>query len=50
MKIIDEMRAWTARPVGEVAGRDHQVYAALFIDAIVMRIRDGQVANLTTAT
>ena len=35
---FEEMQAWTARPL-EV------VYAAIFIDAIVVKIRDGQVAN-----
>src|ERR1700691_5937051 len=37
-KVIEEMQAWQNRPLGEV-------YAAVFIDAIVVKIRDGQVAN-----
>ena len=37
-KVIDEMNDWAARPLDEV-------YAAIFIDAIVVKIRDGQVAN-----
>ena len=37
-KVIDEMNEWSARPLDEV-------YAAIFIDAIVVKIRDGQVAN-----
>lgn len=37
-KIIEEMNAWQNRPLDEV-------YAAIFIDAIVVKIRDGQVAN-----
>ena len=37
-KVIDEMQDWAARPLDEV-------YAAVFIDAIVVKIRDGQVAN-----
>ncbi|MGO1853898.1 MAG: IS256 family transposase [Microbacteriaceae bacterium] len=37
-KVIDEMNEWAARPLDEV-------YAAIFIDAIVVKIRDGQVAN-----
>ncbi len=32
------MQAWAARPLDEV-------YAAVFIDAIVVKVRDGQVAN-----
>ena len=32
------MNDWTARPLDEV-------YAAIFIDAIVVKVRDGQVAN-----
>ena len=32
------MQAWAARPLDEI-------YAAVFIDAIVVKIRDGQVAN-----
>ena len=37
-KVIEEMQAWQARPLDEV-------YAAVFIDAIVVKVRDGQVAN-----
>jgi putative transposase len=37
-KVIDEMQAWQTRPLDEV-------YAAIFIDAIVVKIRDGQVGN-----
>ena len=37
-KVIEEMQAWQARPLDEV-------YAAVFIDAIVIKVRDGQVAN-----
>src|SRR4051812_10408147 len=37
-KVIEEMTAWSHRPLDEV-------YAAVFIDAIVVKVRDGQVAN-----
>ncbi len=37
-RVLDEMAAWQNRPLDEV-------YAAIFIDAIVIKIRDGQVAN-----
>jgi putative transposase len=37
-KVIEEMQAWQARPLDGV-------YAAIFIDAIVVKVRDGQVAN-----
>ncbi len=37
-KAIEEMQAWQARPLDGV-------YAAVFIDAIVVKVRDGQVAN-----
>ena len=37
-KVIEEMQAWAA-------GRSSEVYAAIFIDAIVVKVRDGQVAN-----
>jgi putative transposase len=37
-KVLEEMAAWQARPLD-------QVYAAVFIDAIVVKVRDGQVAN-----
>jgi len=37
-RVLEEMQAWQARPLDEI-------YAAVFIDAIVVKIRDGQVAN-----
>jgi putative transposase len=37
-KVIEEMNDWAARPLDEI-------YAAVFIDAIVVKVRDGQVAN-----
>jgi putative transposase len=37
-KVLEEMNEWPVRP------RD-QTYAAIFIDAIVVKVRDGQVAN-----
>ena len=37
-KVIEEMQSWQNRPLDEV-------YAAVFIDAIVVKVRDGQVAN-----
>lgn len=37
-KVIEEMQTWSTRPLNEV-------YAAIFIDAIVVKVRDGQVAN-----
>jgi transposase-like protein len=37
-KVIEEMTDWAHRPLDEV-------YAAVFIDAIVIKVRDGQVAN-----
>ncbi len=37
-KVIEEMQTWQARPL-------EQVYAAIFIDAIMVKVRDGQVAN-----
>jgi transposase-like protein len=37
-KVVDEMNDWAHRPLDEV-------YAAVFIDAIVVKVRDGQVAN-----
>jgi putative transposase len=36
--VIEEMQEWQNRPLD-------QVYAAVFIDAIVVKIRDGEVAN-----
>jgi putative transposase len=37
-RVLEEMAEWQNRPLDEV-------YAAIFIDAIVVKIRDGQVAN-----
>jgi putative transposase len=37
-KVIEEMQDWAVRPLDET-------YAAVFIDAIVVKVRDGQVAN-----
>jgi putative transposase len=37
-KVIADMNEWTSRPLDEV-------YVAVFIDAIIVKIRDGQVAN-----
>ena len=37
-KVLEEMTDWSVRPLDEV-------YAAVFIDAIVVKVRDGQVAN-----
>jgi len=37
-KVIEEMNGWSARPLGEI-------YAAVFIDAISLKIRDGQVTK-----
>jgi transposase-like protein len=37
-KVIEEMTEWQQRPLDEV-------YAAVFIDAIMVKVRDGQVAN-----
>jgi putative transposase len=37
-RVLEEMAAWQNRPLDEV-------YAAIFIDAIVVKVRDGQVAN-----
>jgi transposase-like protein len=37
-KVIEEMAEWASRPL-------EPVYAAVFIDAIVVKVRDGQVAN-----
>lgn len=36
--VLDEMEEWRNRPLGSV-------YAAIFIDAVVVKVRDGQVAN-----
>ncbi len=37
-KVIEEMNDWAVRPLDEI-------YAAVFIDAIVVKVRDGQVVN-----
>jgi putative transposase len=37
-KVIEEMQDWSVRPLDST-------YAAIFIDAIVVKVRDGQVAN-----
>jgi transposase-like protein len=37
-KIVEEMTSWWSRPL-------ERVYAAVFIDAIVVKVRDGQVGN-----
>ena len=37
-RVIEEMVSWWARPL-------EKVYAAVFIDAIMVKIRDGQVRN-----
>jgi transposase-like protein len=37
-RVLEEMHDWSVRPLDEI-------YAAIFIDAIVVKIRDGQVAN-----
>jgi putative transposase len=37
-KVIEEMQAWSNRPL-------ERVYAAIFIDAIMVKVRDGQVGN-----
>jgi putative transposase len=37
-KVIEEMQAWQQRPLDGI-------YAAVFIDAIMVKVRDGQVAN-----
>ena len=37
-KVIEEMTDWCNRPLDEV-------YAAVFVDAIMVKVRDGQVAN-----
>ncbi len=37
-RVLEEMNDWAARPLDEI-------YAAVFIDAIVVKVRDGQVAN-----
>jgi putative transposase len=37
-RVIEEMQSWQARPLDPV-------YAAIFVDAIVVKVRDGQVTN-----
>ncbi|MGV9540058.1 IS256 family transposase, partial [Nocardia beijingensis] len=37
-KVVAEMQEWSSRPLDEV-------YVAIFIDALVVKVRDGQVAN-----
>ena len=37
-RVVEEMQAWCARPL-------QGVYAAIFIDAIYVKVRDGQVGN-----
>jgi putative transposase len=37
-KVIEEMTDWSHRPL-------EAIYAAVFIDAILVKVRDGQVAN-----
>lgn len=37
-KVLEEMQAWWARPL-------EMVYTAIFIDAIMVKVRDGQVRN-----
>ena len=37
-KVVEEMTEWCNRPLDEV-------YAAVFIDAVMVKVRDGQVAN-----
>lgn len=37
-KVVEEMQAWSSRPL-------RAVYAAVFIDAIYVKVRDGQVGN-----
>ena len=37
-KVVEEMADWCNRPLDEV-------YAAVFIDAVMVKVRDGQVAN-----
>lgn len=37
-KVLEEMHTWSARPL-------QAVYAAVFIDAIYVKVRDGQVGN-----
>jgi putative transposase len=42
-RVVEEMQAWSSGPLDEI-------YAAVFIDAIVVKIRDGQVADRPRAS
>jgi transposase-like protein len=37
-RVLEEMQDWATRPLDEI-------YAAIFVDAIVVKVRDGQVTN-----
>src|SRR5215469_6007071 len=37
-KVLEEMADWCSRPLDEI-------YAAIFVDAVMVKVRDGQVAN-----
>ncbi len=37
-RVLEDMQAWATRPL-------QPVYAAVFIDAILVKVRDGQVGN-----
>jgi len=37
-RVLEDMQAWSSRPL-------QRVYAAVFIDAIMIKVRDGQVGN-----
>jgi putative transposase len=37
-KVLEEMADWCNRPLDEI-------YAAIFVDAVIVKVRDGQVAN-----
>ena len=37
-RVLEEMQSWSSRPL-------QRVYAAIFIDAIMIKVRDGQVGN-----
>ena len=36
--VVEDMQAWSSRPL-------QPIYAAIFIDAIYVKVRDGQVGN-----
>jgi hypothetical protein len=36
--VLEQMQEWVSRPLDEV-------YAAIFIDGVIVKVRDGQVAN-----